>query len=205
MRTPNVARSYTDRQLAGLERSNFGKWQGTVVKLIAELRAEKRLNAELTRHALRARAQLAALDRPTKPGGRVLLVDVPTAADERCVGETIVYTDPTVDLHMARCPVGVSHPSFDDVVEAVLFGAPRRFRGMPGELTVGIHSLTRYPRDFLREVTSLVDAKLADNVLTALSELRSSLEAEAQKDEGQEQNTIAARAETSTGAPTVPW
>ena len=200
-----AGQNFTDRQLAGLERSSFGRWQTTVVKLIAELRAERSLNRQLVEQALRARAQLVAMDRPTKPGGRVLLVDCPATPDELCEGETVVYADTTVDLCTARSPVGVLHPRFDSVLEAVLAGARWRFRTMPGELSVKTRSLARYPRDFPSEVAALVNAKVADNVLAALNELREGLEDEKNEAQTKEQETSGDGADTPEESITVPF
>jgi hypothetical protein len=167
-----ASQNFTDKQLAGLERSNFGRWQTTAVKLIAELRAANSLNAALVEQTLRARAELVALDRPSMPGGRVLLLDCPASPGELCEGETVIYADQTVELCMARVPVGVLHARFDEVVEAVLAGERSRFRTMPGELSLKVRSLTRYPRDFHSEVVALRNAKLTVNVIAALNELR---------------------------------
>jgi hypothetical protein len=197
--------SFTDQQLAGLERTDLkraGPWTATMRKLITELRAEKRMNAALTRMAIRALARFSTLDRvklgaARRQAGRVLVVDCPATAGERCVGETIVYADELVDLSSARCPVGSLHPRFEDVLEAALSGLPRRFQGMPGELSVFVRSITRYPMDLRSEVEALVNANHAEHVSRALSELREGLEHETHAAKSQEQETSS----DGTGAP----
>ncbi len=192
------------------------------MRLIQELRAEKRLSAVLVRHALVARGQLAVLERPSQPGGRVLLLDAPASPGDRCEGETLVYADMPVDLFTARVPVGAMHRRFDEVVNAVLCNAPRRFRSLPGELSIRRLSLSRYPRDFSREVAALVNAKLAGSVLAALNEIKDGLD---EKKTAQPQDAVASQkttqpsgavkteeqvasetgAETPDSTPVVPW
>lgn len=204
-----MIRPLTDKMLDAWRKSDWkkiaGRWEAPIRQMIDELTSLRLYVRVIEAAYLRERAQRIELDRQTKPGGRVLVVDCPPGDGERCEGETVVYADGLIDLYTTRCPVGVSHPRFDAVLEAVLFESPRRFQGMPGELPIRVRSLTRYPRDFRKEVESLVNAKLAGNVLAALNELRAGMEAtdEAEPAQTQVQEASSPRARTPGPPPIV--
>jgi hypothetical protein len=202
--TRTTGRNFTDKQLAGLERSNIGKWNATLQKLIAELRAERRLSEHMTKAYVRERAARVELDRQVRPNARILVVDCPVEPDERAEGETIVYSDGLLDVCTVSCPVGWSHPKFEQVLEAVLSETPRRFQGMPGSLSCRLRSIVRYPRDLHKEVEALIAAQDTQEVLDLLGELRERLD-EKKPAEKQEQEPSETRADESAGKISVPW
>lgn len=185
---PN-AKPVTDKILAAWRGNAWDKiaprWAGPIRELIDEVLHLRQYVRFLEMAFLRERAQRVELDRQVKPTGRVLVVDCPAGPGERCEGETLIYADGRIDLYTTRCPVGVSHPLFDEVLEAVLFEAPNRFKGMPGELSIRTRSLVRYFRDLRSEAAAMGNAKLAAEVTAALNKLRDELN-ETIKDESQD-------------------
>lgn len=217
MTTKTQPKPIADNQLTAYARNDWeriaGKSWGPVVRqLIAELQGERRISARTADQAIQARSQFASLDRvkldaARRQGGRVLVVDCPAEPGERCEGETLVLADEWLDIRTARCPVGTSHHRFDEVLAAVLSPLPARFQRMAGELGLATWIIARYPRNRRQEIDALVEAKITENVLTILNELRDGMEAVDETQSTTEQVTEPGPdgAAAPSRTPELPW